>query len=130
MKVSKLADNIIGSEIIKLAAEVNQKIKQGEKIYNLTIGDFDPHEFPIPQQLKKFIIEEYNNDQTNYPSAEGMPELRAAISQLLAAERTRRIELLAGRDPRGRRSASDHLQHIQNTCRRGRHCDLRHSFVE
>ena len=35
MKVSKLAENIIGSEIIKLAGEVNEKIKQGEKIYNL-----------------------------------------------------------------------------------------------
>ncbi len=29
LKVSKLAENIIGSEIIKLAAEVNEKIKKG-----------------------------------------------------------------------------------------------------
>jgi aspartate aminotransferase len=83
MKVSKLADNIIGSEIIKLAAEVNEKIKNGEKIYNLTIGDFNPSQFPIPPELKQFILEEYQNDQTNYPSAEGMPELRSAISNLL-----------------------------------------------
>ena len=47
-KVSKLAQNIIGSEIIKLAAEVNEKIKQGEHIYNFTIGDFNPKIFPIP----------------------------------------------------------------------------------
>jgi hypothetical protein len=31
LKVSKLSENIIGSEIIKLAAEVNEKIKQGER---------------------------------------------------------------------------------------------------
>ncbi|MES2680426.1 MAG: aminotransferase class I/II-fold pyridoxal phosphate-dependent enzyme [Bacteroidota bacterium] len=83
MKVSKLAENIIGSEIIKLAAEVNEKIKQGEKIFNLTIGDFNPKEFPIPPELKQYIIDEYNNDQTNYPSADGMAELRQAISNLL-----------------------------------------------
>jgi aspartate aminotransferase len=83
MKVSKIAENIIGSEIIKLAAEINEKIKEGEKIFNLTIGDFNPKEFPIPQELKQFIVDEYFNDQTNYPAADGMPELRQAVSRLL-----------------------------------------------
>ena len=82
-KVSKLAQNIIGSEIIKLAAEVNEKIKKGEPIYNYTIGDFNPKIFPIPFELKKAIIEEYNADQTNYPAADGMLELRNAVSKLL-----------------------------------------------
>jgi aspartate aminotransferase len=82
-KVSKLAENIIGSEIIKLAAEVNEKIKQGEHIYNYTIGDFNSKIFPIPAGLKKLIVEEYNNDQTNYPAADGMLELRQAVSRLL-----------------------------------------------
>ncbi|MCE3260495.1 MAG: Aspartate transaminase, partial [Bacteroidetes bacterium] len=83
MKVSKLAENIIGSEIIKLAAEVNEKVKQGEKIYNLTIGDFNPKEFPIPSELKQMIVEAYFADQTNYPAADGMAELRQAVSNLL-----------------------------------------------
>jgi aspartate aminotransferase len=82
-QVSKLAQNIIGSEIIKLAAEVNEKIKQGEHIYNYTIGDFNSKIFPIPAELKKLIVEEYNNDQTNYPAADGMLELRQAVSKLL-----------------------------------------------
>lgn len=83
MKVSKLAENIIGSEIIKLAGEVNEKIKQGEKIYNFTIGDFDPAVFPIPDELKSAIIEEYTNNQTNYPAGDGMQELRLSVQQLL-----------------------------------------------
>jgi aspartate aminotransferase len=83
MKVSKLAENIIGSEIIKLAAEVNEKIRNGEKIHNLTIGDFNPREFPIPELLKQYIREEYANDETNYPAADGMAELRGAVSHLL-----------------------------------------------
>ena len=81
--VSKLAENIIGSEIIKLAAEVNEKIKKGEKIYNLTIGDFNPKIFPIPAELKQAIVDAYNDDQTNYPAADGMLELRQAVSKLL-----------------------------------------------
>lgn len=84
MKVSKLAENIIGSEIIKLAAEVNEKIKNGEKIYNLTIGDFNPNVFPIPDELKEYIIDAYNANQTNYPPADGVLELRQAVSELLS----------------------------------------------
>src|SRR5688572_16601239 len=83
MMVSQLAENIIGSEIIKLAAEVNEKIKQGEKIFNLTIGDFNPKEFPIPGELKQYIVDAYLADHTNYPAADGMLELRQSVANLL-----------------------------------------------
>lgn len=81
--VSHLAENIIGSEIIKLAGEVNEMIKRGEKVYNLTIGDFNPKVFPIPAELKAEIIAAYDEDLTNYPAADGVLELREAVSQLL-----------------------------------------------
>ena len=81
--VSKLAENIIGSEIIKLAGEVNEKIKNGERIFNMTIGDFNPKVFPIPSELKQEIIQAYEDDLTNYPAADGMLELREAVSKLL-----------------------------------------------
>ena len=83
MIVSNIAEHIIGSEIIKLAAEVNEKIHKGEKIYNLTIGDFNPKIFAIPEGLKRGIVAAYENDETNYPVAEGMPELRQAVSSFL-----------------------------------------------
>lgn len=83
VKVSDLAHGIIGSEIIKLAGEVNEKIRQGEKIYNMTIGDFNPVQFPIPKELKQYILEEYTADQTNYPEADGMAALRKAVSVFL-----------------------------------------------
>ena len=82
-QVSKLAQNIIGSEIIKLAAEVNEKIKNGQNVYNFTIGDFNPKIFPIPAELKQAIIDEYLADETNYPAADGMLPLRQAVSTLL-----------------------------------------------
>ncbi len=83
LAVSQMADSLIGSEIIKLAAEINEKIRNGETVYNLTIGDFNPKIFPIPAGLKKAIIEAYNNDETNYPAADGVAELRKAVSTLI-----------------------------------------------
>ncbi len=78
-----MADNLIGSEIIKLAGEVKAKMDQGEKIYNLTIGDFNPKIFPIPVELKNEIIKAYQNEETNYPPANGVQVLREAVSRFL-----------------------------------------------
>ncbi len=83
LKVSHMAETLIGSEIIKLAGEVNEKIKNGEKIFNLTIGDFNPKIFPIPTELKKEIITAYEQHETNYPAADGVAELRKAVSNLI-----------------------------------------------
>ncbi len=58
MKLSHLSETLIGSEIVKLGGEIREKIRQGEKIYNYTIGDFDPAIFPIPKELEDAIIEE------------------------------------------------------------------------
>ena len=79
MRVSQMAENLIGSEIIKLGGEIRDRILQGEKIYNFTIGDFNPKIFPIPAELKQFIIDCYNEDLTNYPVANGVVELRNAV---------------------------------------------------
>ena len=83
LKLSHIAETLIGSEIIKLAWDVNEKIKNGEKIYNFTIGDFNPKIFPIPAELKTEIISAYNNDETNYPPAEGILDLRNSVSAFL-----------------------------------------------
>lgn len=82
-KVSKMAEHLVGSEIIKLAGEIKEKIAAGEKIYNLTIGDFDPNIFPIPEVLKEEIICAYEANETNYPAANGIAELRDAVAQFI-----------------------------------------------
>src|SRR3954462_3476939 len=82
--VSAMAENLIGSEIIKLAGEINEKIKKGEKVFNFTIGDFDPSIFPIPAELTEEIIKAYHKGHTNYPPANGMPELRKVVAEFLA----------------------------------------------
>ena len=68
-KLSNLAETLIGSEIVKLGNAITERIRQGEKIYNYTIGDFDPSIFPIPKRLEELIIESYKDHNTNYPPA-------------------------------------------------------------
>ncbi len=83
MKVSVLASSLIGSEIIKIGNEVNEMKRKGAQIANLTIGDFDPEIFPIPEELKDGIISAYNAHQTNYPPADGILPLRETVSEML-----------------------------------------------
>jgi aspartate aminotransferase len=80
MQLSHLAETLIGSEIVKLGGEIREKIRRGEKIYNFTVGDFDPAIFPIPKGLEDGIIDAYRKHFTNYPAAEGNLDLRESIS--------------------------------------------------
>ena len=83
MKLSQLSETLIGSEIVKLGGEIREKIRKGEKIYNFTVGDFDPAIFPIPAELEEEIIKAYRNHFTNYPASEGNLDLRQALSKFL-----------------------------------------------
>src|ERR1700752_5034474 len=83
MKLSHLAETLIGSEIVKLGGEIRDKIRQGEKIYNFTVGDFDPAIFPIPKELEDLIIDAYRKHFTNYPAAEGNLDLRESIASFM-----------------------------------------------
>ncbi len=83
MKLSRLAETLIGSEIVKLGGDIREKIRQGEKIYNFTVGDFDPSIFPIPKGLEDSIVEAYRQRFTNYPAAEGNLDLRESIAVFL-----------------------------------------------
>src|SRR3954454_12223782 len=83
MKLSHLAETLIGSEIVILGNAINDRIRQGEKIYNFTIGDFDPNIFSIPRELEDGIIDAYKNHFTNYPPADGIAELRDAVSSFI-----------------------------------------------
>jgi aspartate aminotransferase len=83
MKLSYLSETLIGSEIVKLGGDIREKIRLGERIYNFTVGDFDPSIFPIPKELEDGIIEAYRKHFTNYPAAEGNLDLREALSSYL-----------------------------------------------
>ncbi|HTB06805.1 MAG TPA: aminotransferase class I/II-fold pyridoxal phosphate-dependent enzyme, partial [Bacteroidia bacterium] len=85
LEVSVMAENLIGSEILKIAGEVNEKIRKGEKVYNFTVGDFNPEIFPLPNELKAEIIAAYNNNQSNYPPSDGVLTLRQSVAKFLTS---------------------------------------------
>jgi aspartate aminotransferase len=82
-KLSQLAETLIGSEIVKLGNAISERIRNGEKIFNYTIGDFDSSIFPIPKELEELIIQEYQNGSTSYPPADGVLELRKAVAAFI-----------------------------------------------
>src|ERR1700742_852742 len=83
LKLSHLAETLIGSELVKLGGEIREKNRKGEKIYNFTVGDFDPTIYPIPSELEDGIIDGYRIHFTNYPAAEGILDLRESIGVFL-----------------------------------------------
>ena len=83
MKLSYLSETLVGSEIVKLGGEIREKIRQGDRIYNFTVGDFDPAIFPIPKELEDGIVDAYRKHFTNYPAAEGNLDLRESIASFI-----------------------------------------------
>lgn len=83
MKLSHLSETLIGSEIVKLGGEIREKIRQGERIFNFTVGDFDPNVFPIPSNLEDEIVNAYRQHFTNYPLAEGNLDLRESVASFI-----------------------------------------------
>ena len=82
--VGGMARGLLGSEILRVAAEIRTLVGRGEKVCNLTVGDFSPREFPIPAALRDLIAEALHAGETNYPPADGMLELRQAVQRLYA----------------------------------------------
>lgn len=80
MKLSKLADNLTAFSINKISEAVNKQIEQGDRVFNLTVGDFLPQQFNIPVELENEIVIAYREKNTNYPNVGGMHELRTAIA--------------------------------------------------
>lgn len=79
-RVSAMADGMIGSEILKIAADIRARVAEGAEVCNLTVGDFAPAEFPIPRVLALAIEEALRAGETNYPPSDGVLSLRKAIA--------------------------------------------------
>lgn len=83
MKLSRLAEQTETSPILNIAADINARKQRGETLYNLTVGDFDPAVFPIPDALTVAITDAYRAHHTNYPGAVGLPPIRQAVAAWL-----------------------------------------------
>lgn len=77
--LSALSKRMVTSEILTMAYEVAARIRAGEDILNLTVGDFKPAEFPIPRELSRNLLSALERGETNYPPAPGIPQAREAV---------------------------------------------------
>jgi aspartate aminotransferase len=80
--LTTVMDGMQGSQILAIAAAVRQMTAEGRTICNLTVGDFKPAEFPVPEGLVREIQAALGRGQTNYPPPDGLPVLRQAIADL------------------------------------------------
>jgi len=84
--LSKLSRGLIGSEVLRIAAEVRALVASGQPVCNLTVGDFDPREFSPPEQLLEGTRRALAAGHTNYPPSNGVLELRQAVTRFYARE--------------------------------------------
>src|SRR5262249_49633352 len=84
--LSRLSQGLIGSEVLRIAAEVRAAVAAGREVCNLTVGDFDPREFPLPRKLADGIRAALEAGHSNYPPSNGVLELRKAIVEFYRRE--------------------------------------------
>jgi aspartate aminotransferase len=80
--LSSMARSLIGSEILQIAAEVRGLIDGGKSVLNLTVGDFDSKEFPIPDALREGIVRALEEGHSNYPPSNGVRACREAVKEM------------------------------------------------
>jgi aspartate aminotransferase len=79
--LSDLARGVVGSEILRIAAQIRSLKAQGAEICNLTVGDFDPTQFPAPAALLDGMRAALAAGHTNYPPSDGVVQLREAVAR-------------------------------------------------
>ncbi|HKQ57399.1 MAG TPA: aminotransferase class I/II-fold pyridoxal phosphate-dependent enzyme [Candidatus Eisenbacteria bacterium] len=84
--LAPLAQGLIGSEVLRIAAEVRALVAEGRPVCNLTVGDFDPREFPLPVALRDGVHRALAAGHTNYPPSNGVMELRKAVVRFIQRE--------------------------------------------
>src|SRR6478735_4238110 len=82
--LSALARGVVGSEILRIAAEIRALKAKGAEICNLTVGDFDPAQFSVPAALLEGVRAALAAGHTNYPPSDGVLTLREAVARFYA----------------------------------------------
>jgi aspartate aminotransferase len=85
-RLSRMAGSLSGSEILKIAAEIRALVAAGQKVCNLTVGDFDARQFPIPALLDEQIRAALTAGETNYPPSDGVLVLRQALQRFYRSQ--------------------------------------------
>jgi aspartate aminotransferase len=80
-RLSRLANDIHGSAILQIAADVRALKSQGAEIIDLTVGDFSSKQFRIPRELEDGIVDALRAGESTYPPSNGLESLRLAVAE-------------------------------------------------
>jgi len=80
-RLSRLANDIHGSAILQIAADVRALKSQGEEIVDLTVGDFSSKQFRIPRELEDGIVDALRAGESTYPPSNGLEALRRGVGE-------------------------------------------------
>jgi aspartate aminotransferase len=83
-RITALGKKLEPSTILKVAGEIRAMQAAGRDVCDLTVGDFDPRYFPIPEKLRDATKAALDSGATNYPPAAGLPVLRDAVQRFYA----------------------------------------------
>ena len=86
LRIAGMAAGLVSSEILKIAAEIRALVATGRSVLNLTVGDFDPRHFPIPESLNRAVCQALAGGETNYPPQNGVRDLRDAVGRFYRRE--------------------------------------------
>ena len=84
-RVSAMSEGMSGSEILRIAGEIRAMTEAGQRVCNLTVGDFSPAEFRVPKFLESEIAEALRRGETNYPPSNGVAALRESVRRFYAS---------------------------------------------
>jgi aspartate aminotransferase len=88
-----MAAGLTGSEILKIAGEIRELTARGAQVCNLTVGDFSPAQFPIPEELRAHIARALQEGETNYPPSDGVLSLRQSVQRFYERELRLKVPL-------------------------------------
>ena len=83
MKVSKRIFNLETESAFTILAKANKLLKEGKDIINLSIGQPD---FQTPINIQEAAIKAIKDGHHGYTDANGMPQLREALSEKIALD--------------------------------------------
>ncbi len=126
--LSALARGVVGSEILRIAAEIRALKAKGATICNLTVGDFDPAQFPVPASLLEGVRAALAAGHTNYPPSDGVLALREAVARYY--ERGLGLKYPGRVGAHHRRRAAAALRHVPHGARPRRPGRLPGAVVE
>jgi aspartate aminotransferase len=84
-RVSAMSEGMSGSEILRIAGEIRAMTEAGQRVCNLTVGDFSPAEFRVPKFLESEIADALRRGETNYPPSNGVAALRESVRRFYAS---------------------------------------------